>query len=65
MSKELLSKFNQVLRPYFAPLSGSDICDVAALQQYLDRLHQDANIVNFMREANADFESVVLCKAAL
>lgn len=59
MSKELLSKFNQVLRPYFAPLSGSDICDVAALQQYLDRLHQDANIVNFMREANADFDALL------
>lgn len=58
MSKELLNKFNQVLRPYYAELTRPSICDNAALQQYLDRLCADQEITSFLRTMNSDIEAL-------
>ena len=59
MSKELLTKFNEVLRPYYAELTRPGVGDVAALQQYLDRFYQDESITNLLRELFPNFNELL------
>lgn len=50
-STELLQKYNQVIRPYFATLSQVGLPDIPSLDQYIDRYIQDPLIMPFLCES--------------
>lgn len=58
MSKELLSKFNQVLRPYYAQMTRPGISDLATLQDFLARFCADQQIIQLLATTNPETQEL-------
>lgn len=58
MSKELLSKFNQVLRPYYAQMTRPGISDLATLQDFLARFCADQQIIQLLAATNPETQEL-------
>lgn len=58
MSKELLSKFNQVLRPYYAQMTRPGIGDNAALQDFLARFSADHSLFELLAATSPEVKEL-------
>lgn len=60
-SIELLQKYNQVIRPYFATISQTGLSDIASLDQYLERYIHDPLIMPFLCESFKQVNDLYHC----
>lgn len=60
-STELLQKYNQVIRPYFASLSQTGLQDIPCLDQFLDCYIQDPLIMPFLCESFKQINDLYQC----
>lgn len=58
MSNELLSQFNQVLRPYYAQMTRPGIEDNAALLEFMARFSADQSLVELLADASPEVKAL-------